>query len=598
MAKLKYANAEKTWQAVTTQKRIQKMYKELSEQASKELLTLPSNTVSDTLRKAYLSQYIKEVKQEVNRLDKEIKVAIEGGMQTTAEAVVATDIANMTKLGLNLSGAWSHVPTDVVSQLVSGKVYSGDWTLSKALWKSGNKVTRDVEYVVAQGIAAQKPTIKIAKDIEKYLNPAAKKDWDWSKVYPGTNRKVDYSAQRAARTLIQHSYQLSYRRLMEFNPFVDGLIWHSAGSERTCDLCLDRDGQIFPVGTEPLDHPMGLCWTEAYMSKSMAEIGNDLADWVEGKSNPMNDKIDLYVKKAYNVKNLSKTKAAVRKASAYPIPSTLKNLRPNIEKYRKGEKFQEYLGEVEKAIADSNMKPTVIEDAMKNLINNNDFGMRVDSDILDQILKDGRFMNQMEVGSSNGAFNPRLRKEASHYLFGTENYSTLPAKEFEKYGYLVDRNYARDLGQSEAAQYGNIIVNFKKENLFNRTTLTMDDSLSQGLAGKVVATPVSNPSTEALNRWQLADKTNLIKTVEKFASSEMTSPIDFFTCEGMFGRYIELQYHGELAVSDIESVVINPQSLQFNKGLADTIETLKKKGIKVVEVDAEEVERYRRESIW
>ena len=599
MAKLRYANAEKTWQAVETQKRIRKMYMELSEQASKELLTLPSNTVSDTLRKAYLSNYIKEVGQEVKKMDKEIQVAIERGMTTTAEAVVQVDIANMSKLGLNITGAWSHVPTDVVSQLVSGKVYSGDWTLSKALWKSGNKVTRDVEYVVAQGIAAQKPTIDIAKDIEKYLNPTARKDWDWSKVYPNTNRKVDYNAQRAARTLIQHSYQLSYRRVIQDNPFVDGVVWHSAGLERTCDLCLERDGQIFPVGTEPLDHPMGLCWVEAHMSKSMADIGNDLADWVEGKPNPMNVYVDNYVKKAYNVKNLAKVKDTVRKQSLYPTPATLKNLRSNMAKYSENNaRFGKVVDRVEE-FNDSlagNLKPNYIEDAMEKLLNNNDFGMRVDNKVLEQILKDGKFKNQLEVGKSRGSFNPRARKEASHHLFGVENYSTLPAREFEKYGYLVDKNYARDFANSRTGQYGNLIVKFKKDNIMSRTTFTMDDSLEAGLGERVVAAPVSAPSKEALATYQF--KQDMFTNLAAISGdSAPPSPIEFIekvNSNSLFSdeiRYIELQYHGELTVSDIDSVVVKESYLNFSsfKGL---VETLKEKGIKVIKVSDDDISKW------
>ena len=64
----------------------------------------------------------------------------------------------------------------------------------------------DIQYIVAQGIASQKSAFDIAKDLEKYVDPSAKKDWAWSKVYPGTKKVVDYNAQRLARTMVSHAY--------------------------------------------------------------------------------------------------------------------------------------------------------------------------------------------------------------------------------------------------------------------------------------------------------------------------------------------------------------------------------------------------------
>jgi len=299
---LKLANAEKTWLSTDTQKQIRSLYKNLAKQAEKEAQSIPGETVSQNLRTVYLDEFIKELHKEVNRMDKSIEDAIKAGMSQVSVAVVDANVDFMKSVGLNMSGAFSYVPTQVVESLVSGKVYRGDWTLSKSLWQSGNKVTRDVESIVAAGIAGQKPTYDIAKDIEKYLNPEAKKPWDWSKVYPGTSLKVDYSAQRAARTLIQHSYQLSYRRTAQNNPFIEKFIWRSAHSERTCELCEERDGTMYDIGHEPLDHPQGLCYLESYIPKSNEEMADMLADWAQGKADPDFEKaMEQYVSKGYNI---------------------------------------------------------------------------------------------------------------------------------------------------------------------------------------------------------------------------------------------------------------------------------------------------------
>ena len=308
---LKFANAEKE---------IQKLYKDLADRASKELAsTMPNESVSAALRKVYLDEYVKNLRAEISRMNRDISTSIQGGMAATSWGTVNSVNGFMENAGLTLTGAFSHVPTDVVSQLISGKVYGGNWTLSRSLWKGGVKTTHDVQSVVAKGIAEQKSAYDIAKDIEKYLNPAAKKDWEWSKVYPGTNKKVDYSAQRAARTLIQHSYQLSYRRMVQDNPFVDGIIWHSAFNERSCQLCMDRDGTIYKVGNEPLDHPMGLCYLESYIPKSMEEIADELGDWVDGNASASFEKaMNKYVKSAYGgkVPDINKVKEQVKEEKA------------------------------------------------------------------------------------------------------------------------------------------------------------------------------------------------------------------------------------------------------------------------------------------
>ena len=285
------AHAEKKWQSEKTQKKIVKLYKDVAKSIEKAMQNIPEyGTVSESIRKNYLDDYVKKLNKEIQGLQAKISDATIEGMYGASDAVVTSNNDFMGKAGLTIEGAFSYVPTQVIESLVSGKVYAGDWSFSKALWQGTQKTQKDIQTVVARGLAEQKPTYDIAKDLEKYLNPSAKKDWDWSKVYPGTNKKVDYSAQRLARTLIQHSYQLSYRRVVANNPFVEGTVWHSAFSSRSCELCMERDGTIYEKGSEPLDHPQGLCYLEAYIPKSMEQISDELADWALGAENPALDK--------------------------------------------------------------------------------------------------------------------------------------------------------------------------------------------------------------------------------------------------------------------------------------------------------------------
>ena len=219
-----------------------------------------------------------EVGQEIDRV-------IRSSMKTTAQGVVDAQRKFLSKIGMfGIEGAFSHVPNQIVTSIATGNIYDDNWTLSAAIWGMSKKTHKDIDKIIAEGVALNKSAYDIAKDLERYVNPAARKEWDWSKVYPGTNRVIDYNAQRLARTLVAHAYQQSLERTCEKNPFVTGYKWVSANSDRTCELCKERDGQIYEKGDLPLDHPNGLCTFIAVIPDSMTDISNRLADWAKGKS--------------------------------------------------------------------------------------------------------------------------------------------------------------------------------------------------------------------------------------------------------------------------------------------------------------------------
>lgn len=317
MPEIDAADAEKLKQAKQVKKEIKALYEEVAKDFEKEIRNLSKDgNISAAMKKTIMSKHVKMLEREIDRLDSEISSKIQSSMKEAAQSVVDANNQFMARLGLDLKGAFSYVPNRVIERLISGKVYEGRWTLSTALWKGGKKTKEDIAKIVAKGLAANKSTYDIAKDLEKYVKPSAKKTWEWSKVYPGTNKVVDYNAQRLARTLIQHSYQEAYDEVLGANPFVDGVIWRSAFAPTSCEICMERDGTYYRTGDEPFDHPMGLCYLEptfkssfdsrvdvgkngAYGYKgrdtSMQQIANELVDWAHGKSNPA---IDRYVSQA------------------------------------------------------------------------------------------------------------------------------------------------------------------------------------------------------------------------------------------------------------------------------------------------------------
>lgn len=261
-------------------KAISKLYSDAAKHLAEEAKTLSPNT-SGALRKQQITKLKRQLTTEVKAMNGRLSGTIKDNMSKMSEAVVEDSKSFLKTLGMPVEGAFSRVPADVVESLVSGKLYAGDWSLSNAIWGSSLKTQSDVERIVALGTAENKSALAIAKDLEKYVDPSAKKDWAWSKVYPGTATKVDYNAQRLARTMVSHAYQQSLEQTVAKNPFVDGFIWRASGGARTCDLCFSRDGEFFKKGDLPLDHPNGMC-TFLVEIPDLEKVAELLGDWVHG----------------------------------------------------------------------------------------------------------------------------------------------------------------------------------------------------------------------------------------------------------------------------------------------------------------------------
>lgn len=269
---------------IEQQKNIQRLYNKLAREARRQANALKGKDgISDALRKSYLNELSKQLTQASNSIGKEIEASIKNAMKTTAQGVVIDQRAFLKKIGMpNISSAFSHVPRDIVEAVANGNIYRGDWSLSKAIWGMSKKTADDINTIIAEGIAQNKSAYDIAKDLEKYVSPTAKKPFDWGKVYPNTAKRIDYNAQRLSRTMVSHAYQQSLVNTCNKNPFVTGFRWRSAHTNRTCEICNERDGTVYPKDDLPLDHPNGICTFIAVIPESSDDIVDRLASWVNG----------------------------------------------------------------------------------------------------------------------------------------------------------------------------------------------------------------------------------------------------------------------------------------------------------------------------
>ena len=297
MPELRLLEAEKVRAELTAaqEKQIRQLYMNAAAHVREWSSSLEGReNISSILMREYLSQMEKDLIAEMERVGRTVQSLVEANMLATASAVVTDMNTVLNSFGISLNTAYSFVPADAVQSVVTGRIYAGNWSLSQAIWGQDKKIQQDIHTVIAQGIAENKSAYDIAKDLEQYVNPTAAKPFNWGKIYPNTNRVVDYNAQRLARTMVSHAYQQSFVQTTKDNPFFEGYHWLTANNHRVCPLCRgyaeDIHGNglpegVFPKDDLPLDHPNGQCTFSVYMTQTTDQIVDTLARWAHGEEN-------------------------------------------------------------------------------------------------------------------------------------------------------------------------------------------------------------------------------------------------------------------------------------------------------------------------
>lgn len=273
--------AEEVRNALTVQnyREIYKMYQEITKEVEKQI----EQSGGENIKQQNLVILQNRIKRRMDELHDQIYSGVRRNCIKVGQALVEDTREFLLKCGFkesDIRDAFVYIPSFVVETIFTGQVYKPGWNFSSVLWRDVEKTKDDIDKVIAMGVQQGKSTYDIAKDLEKYVDPTARKDWNWSKVYPGTKKVVDYNAQRLARTLISDAYQQNFKAVNEKNPFVTDYIWHSALAHgRTCEICRKRNGKHFKKDKLPKDHPNGLCTFTANIPKNMKQIGKEIAAW-------------------------------------------------------------------------------------------------------------------------------------------------------------------------------------------------------------------------------------------------------------------------------------------------------------------------------
>lgn len=316
MAKLDLNKAEDVLGSISKKQaeKLVSMFDDVKKDVEKQISQL-GVTTSDRLREKQLRDLVDSINSGMRDVYTQLDGQLSDSILAVCQGVVDADTAFLKAAGIELKGAYASIPVDVLASIRQGKIYDEKWFLSNALWSDLTDKQRQINDVMARGLAMNESPLEIAKRLEKFVDPNASKpsrtiktDYfqdpnnpknvrsaDYVKKHPEMNwdgwekktsrysfGKVDYNAQRLARTAISHAYEQAIIQSAKANPMSEGIMWLSAFSERTCEICIERDGQIFQPHDIPLDHPNGMCTYEIVLP-SMDDIADRLADWVNGK---------------------------------------------------------------------------------------------------------------------------------------------------------------------------------------------------------------------------------------------------------------------------------------------------------------------------
>lgn len=234
---------------------------------------------------------------------------------------------------------------NIIEQMTKGEIYKNGIGLDSRLWSSTNAAGRKIEDAITSCLARGISSAEASKIISQFAK-SGHHTWDTKKIREklgngyaskyGTGG-LDYEALRLMRTTNTHMAQLTVMNSDKVNPYNQFVKYHTghAGS-RTCSMCRDRDGKIYPIHDAPLDHPNGLCWLSPVMSKdgktemSLADMIDDVNDYYDGKPNSGVMKQWLH-DNHIPIKPTQKPKPTKKSESSKPTKPT-KSVNPEIPK--------------------------------------------------------------------------------------------------------------------------------------------------------------------------------------------------------------------------------------------------------------------------
>lgn len=173
---------------------------------------------------------------------------------------------------------------------------------------------------------------------------------------------------------------------------------------------------------------------------------------------------------------------------------------------------------------------------LKELLDGAQVRVRLSPEDFLLVLAEGRFKNQFETGTSNGALNQQYRREKEKERIGVGSRTTGENRPI--YGYAVDGGTHPTNDTGTVRHYGRVIVDLHAT-VKNRSTVTLVDSLDD----PTVATPMNNPDLRSMS------------------AREYKLPDQYTRGTTMVEPYTEVQMFGGVSADDIKKVYLRAPDL-------------------------------------
>ncbi|MGA6203816.1 hypothetical protein ACPESR_03570 [Nocardia testacea] len=231
---------------------------------------------------------------------------------------------------------------------------------------------------------------------------------------------------------------------------------------------------------------------------------------------------------------------------------------------------------------------------LRRLLADRPVATRVGPEVLEAVLRDGRFKTKFETGKSAGGAKVEGRAWQEHTWFGYDR-KILPDDRRPVYGYvmvngeyaaatgphglgwferLADSEWKQGIGDSDLlSAYGEVQVVFKPE-VLQRTTFTVGDSWNY--RESTFPSHILNPQPESFGALQKPlgsppETGDLPVPTTVWDRPLLTMDREYHTPSFTASDYVEAQIHGGVSVSDIDHVLLPGEPTpELRRALDDT----------------------------
>ena len=492
-----------------------------------------------------------EIKAEIDLLSKTMENNLDKHLREVYRDTYYRSAYNIQK-GLDKFSNIEKLNPELIESLVYKPWTKDNTNWSKRIWGNDGKLVNTLHTNLTQNIITGKPLKDIIDTIEERFN--VERNIATRLIMTESAAYHSRAKERCMKDLGCEKYEVI-----------------ATLDDRTSPICRSMDSKVFDmkdyqVGvTAPPFHSHCRSVTAPYYDKIEGDTNlrasrteDDDYELVDVKD--YQDWYDNYIEK--------NNKSSIIKEN---IPLTLEKFNEHSKKW-KSEVIDKMLTEDEQ---------NLIRKKIKNVEENSAFLMRIPSTSIDNLVQKNKFMNLFESGNSGGVPNIEARMKVSKNLFG-HNLDKESFVSSEKYGYLSSKDFLKDIEffskRHGTSQYGDIIINFNKDKIKGRTTYTLDDSLLAGATKAVVSGDFKDNLSLGIDKYNLKKYYGVLKNLSE--SDDAISLTKEIKKENGFFRYVELQYHGDITLDDVNEIC-------FTKDLPkeDIIKILKNKNIKLFRLE-------------